>query len=128
MVAHDLLHKRQTQPRPLGFGGKERIEDLGLVFRGNARAGIGQLQQHHAIRPGREGDAQGAGASHGLLGIPDKVEQGLADLAFIQLHFGDVPPKIHDDLNARLGKLPAAKLHHRHDQGAKILPLQFRLG
>jgi hypothetical protein len=52
-LRHDAVHRRQTESGSLPhlLGGKERLEDVGQVFRGNARAGIGH-DQADELAPG----------------------------------------------------------------------------
>src|SRR6266536_4062601 len=80
---HDLLHHGQTEAGPLFLGGEIRFEDVGAMFRGNARAVVADFDEGFGGAGFAGEDLDFALRLDHLGGVEQQVEQRLAEQLFV---------------------------------------------
>src|SRR5438876_3058543 len=82
----DLLHHRQTEAGPFLVRREIGFEDLGAVFRRDARAVIANFKERLLVVPFAGDDPDFTARFDGLDGIVQEIEQRLAEQLFIRLN------------------------------------------
>ena len=100
MFPYDPAHRFETQPGslPHSLGGEERLENMVLHFRRDARSIVGDFDQQ-AIDLARRADTQLALSLHGVDGVVDQVGPDLVQVAAARadLRQGAVEIELHRD-------------------------------
>ena len=128
MVDHDLLHQRQPEPRPLGLGREEGIEDLAQIPAVDPGARIGDAH-HHPARPAildhRDGQLLRGRPRQRLARVAHQVDERLPQLRFVRRQLRQIWRDVDRQHDPLLHQLPSGQRDDRGDQRPQILALEL---
>ena len=96
-------HGQAQTGAPAHFlGGKEGLENVVQILRGDAATGVRHLHLEPVPVFREKGlDGQGAPVFHGLDGVDEQIEKDLLEALGIPVHQGQVPGQVFSKVNAR---------------------------